>query len=527
MTQRFALSLKTQALIAKLKKQGRKSSRSFNLEDSGYMELSSLNANLALQQHLKRKKKKNLEILVASINAALLKDLAKSLSGFQKKQKAVKDKGLSSRLKNSLYPLLIIGGILAFGCDGFAGITSIVTILPLSAPILFSVGIVFAFISVLAFYAFNLTEIAKNLEINKKEASQLVDYYLKEDEKIKEIRNLINKNFIKHKTKEELENDLYIIDLLFTRYNALEKGREALAKQRDNSKLIVSKYLIASLIGLFFFSSGFFAGQALATAIAGLIIVSTAPIFWPIFAASFAVGLAALGVYWFVERPAIDKLVSRWFGLESDKIEQLCDSEKIERHFSKLENLKINLLLQKDRIKADSKKKADLRAKLSSVQLEINKYERLNTNSKEKSVINFFSKSFHQKSTTKTIFIRNKTRTLLENFKSKSSNLEEINSFSKSDRSEAVRLTSLKNWFGHQTKSEDEMLQIELASLNSALLKDLAIDVQDPLTEKKERKRYLEFSTFIVFFPHNCRLYFFWLRWLLWHYLNHFYVFDT
>ncbi|MBA2709151.1 MAG: hypothetical protein H0U57_00960 [Tatlockia sp.] len=501
MTHRFALSRKTRALITQLKKQWTKFSTTFKSEDADYFELSEFNSKINLKRNLNRKKKEDLEFLIASMNAALLKDLAKSLPGYLKKQKIEEEKSWFARFKNSLYPLLIIAGTFAFACDGFAGITSIVSILPLSAPVLFLVGIVFALISVLAFNAFNLTEIAKNLEINKKEARQLVDYYLKEVKRINEIRKLINKDYIKRKNQEELDNDLQIIELLIARYNALAKGREALTKRSENSKLIVSKYLVASLIGIIFFSAGFFAGEALATAVATLFIASTAPIFWPIFVASFAVGLAALGVYWFVERPSIDKLVGRWFGLDTDKIEQLCDAKTIEEHSSKLETLKINLLLQKEKLTADSKKIIEIKAKLASVQMKINDRKFQGANFKEESTLCFFSPALQSAfASKKTLNIRNKTKILLENLKSRNSQTEKIIKLYKSNNPEQIKLKKLIEWFGQQIKPDDDTEQLEIASLNSALLKELAIAVCEPLAQKKEKKSASHSKNFLYFF---------------------------
>jgi hypothetical protein len=52
------------------------------------------------------------------------------------------------------------------------------------------------------------------------------------------------------------------------------------------------------------------------------------------------VGCAALSIYWFVERPGLNKLVNNWFGLNEEKIEQLCDKEVLAKQEKKLENLK-------------------------------------------------------------------------------------------------------------------------------------------------------------------------------------------
>ncbi|MBA3535186.1 MAG: hypothetical protein H0T84_01025 [Tatlockia sp.] len=490
MTHRIALSPKSQALIIKLKKSKARLgiSKFFKSEEPEHVEFIKLNEWLVENSNLKGRSKKqrdeDSEILRASLNAALLKDLAKSLPGYKKKLKPEKDNSWFGRLKNYLYPSLIIAGTIVFGCDGFAGVTSIVSIFPLSNPILFLVGTVFALISMLAFYAFNLTEIAKNLEINRKEARRLVDNYLKEVEKINNIRRQINNDYIRCKTKEELQRDLEVCELLQARYEALETGREVLVRQEDNQKLTVAKYLIASLIGIIYFSGGFFAGQSLATALAGFFVASAATVFWPVVVASFAVGLAALGVYWFVERPSIDKLVSRWFGLEKDKIDELCDAQKIERHTSKLENLKNNLSLRQSILRTDTRKNAEARIAAKKKNL---------AQSPQDSSFGFFSSSL--------VTIRPKTKNLIEKLKKTSS---QTNKVFKENTAATVKVNKIIKWFNQQmvqsVEGQPDETKLELASLNSALLKDLAISLQDPGTEKRQKKAQFKYRDLMYIF---------------------------
>lgn len=124
--------------------------------------------------------------------------------------------------------------------------------------------------------------------------------------------------------------------------------------------------ITAAVAGIIFFSGGFFAGQTVALAIASLFVASIAATAWPIIVASIAVGLAALSVYWFVERPGIENLISRWKGLDKDKIDQLCEDKYVDRETAKIKSLiagiqnNINLL--------DKEEKAQ--AKIGSLELE-------------------------------------------------------------------------------------------------------------------------------------------------------------
>ena len=110
-------------------------------------------------------------------------------------------------------------------------------------------------------------------------------------------------------------------------YEALDEAREKINQLRENKFLSFAKYMAAAIAGLLFFSGGFFAGQTVALAIGSLFTLSAASLFWPVLVVSLVVGLAAFGVYWFVERPGIENLVSRWYGLEQEKIDAFSDEE--------------------------------------------------------------------------------------------------------------------------------------------------------------------------------------------------------
>ncbi len=58
------------------------------------------------------------------------------------------------------------------------------------------------------------------------------------------------------------------------------------------------------------------------------------PTFWPVLVFSLIIGLAAFGVYWYVERPSIELFVSKKFGLDKEQIETFCEKnleDKIQR----------------------------------------------------------------------------------------------------------------------------------------------------------------------------------------------------
>lgn len=273
--------------------------------------------------------------LLQSLHIALLKDLNNALLS----KKAVKHKSKANWHARLQYLLLAVAGAIYFGCEGFDGITAILSILSLKAAIfVFICGAIFSLLSIGVFYVFDLAEISKNLGVKIKNTPKIVDLYLREIEMIKAIRKTINANFSK-KTEERLGEDLVVLAMLKERYIALDSARHSLKQSLEHPGLEVTKKIMAAITGVIFFSGGFFAGQTVAMAFALLFVASVAPTFWPVLLASVVVGMAALSVYWFVERPRFENLIGRWVGLDKEKINELCDEDAVEKELSKLNAL--------------------------------------------------------------------------------------------------------------------------------------------------------------------------------------------
>lgn len=185
---------------------------------------------------------------------------------------------------------------------------------------IFVAGTVFSVLSILVFYAFDLVEISHNLGVNLKSAPKMVDLYTKELESIKALRIKINSQWHKAKTPEELEEYLKLVEALKARRQEILDDVAKLEKALDRPALKMAKFVTAAITGVIFFSGGFFAGQTVALAIAGLFVSSISATFWPIILVSVAVGFAALAVYWFVERPGIENLIGRMIGLDKEKL---------------------------------------------------------------------------------------------------------------------------------------------------------------------------------------------------------------
>ncbi|MGQ3888328.1 hypothetical protein ACQUW5_04750 [Legionella sp. CNM-1927-20] len=305
-------------------------------------------ATYELLQWLSRKQEVDArqKLLLESFYVAILKDLNKGLSN-TKKSKSNKNTSWTAKAK---FILLAIAGTIFFGCEGFDGVNAILGATSLPAMASFAIGIVFSLLSIAVFYAFDLLEVSKNLGVDFKSAPKLIDNYLKKVQYIKSIRANLRNNIQYKKTCDEIDADLQLIQLLIQLYNELDNERKALTQALERPALKATKVAAAIITGIIFFSGGFFAGQTVALAIAGLFTAGVAATFWPILVASVFVGLMAFAVYWFVERPGVENLISKWFGLDKEKIDELCNPKLVEKDKTKLNQVEAMLLERREEL---------------------------------------------------------------------------------------------------------------------------------------------------------------------------------
>lgn len=329
-----------------------------------------------LAQTSKTKTNHEAFFLISALQSSLLKDFKNSLNPGVKEEEDKRP----SKAAVAKYGLLALAGSVYFFCEGFDSITAFMEIFS-SIPtfVFFITGTVFSVLSMILFYGFDLAQISKNLGIKSSETPQLVDVLLEQFKEIKAIRARINQ--VAGKTREQLAADLELAVLLYQRHLDLKEARDKLNLALNNPYLKAGKYITAGVVGLIFFSGGFFAGQTMALAIAGLFVSSIAVTAWPVVVASIAVGIAALSVYWFVERPGIENLVSRWRGLDKKKIEQLSKSDIVEKESDKLFKLQKELengISHLDNEEADKRKIKELEEKAAQVDTLQKEVSRLN-----------------------------------------------------------------------------------------------------------------------------------------------------
>lgn len=276
---------------------------------------------------LDEKKQRKIEFVLASLHASLLHDLLDSSST---------ETPAVSRWAKIKFFLLAAAGTLFAVCEGFDSITTMLGIFSLPAFATLLAGLVFAAFSVMVFYGFNLVQISKNLGVRLTDTPKLLDVYHTELHDIKALRMKISKMNYQPLSLEELETLKEQVQMLDLRVNALAHSSEQFQLALNSKKIKAAKATFVGLAGILFFGGGFFAGQSVAVFLLGLVVAGASATFWPVTLFSIVVGLAAFSLYWYVERIGLEQLISGWFGLDEEKIQDLCAIENVKDEHSEL-----------------------------------------------------------------------------------------------------------------------------------------------------------------------------------------------
>ncbi|WP_133127590.1 hypothetical protein [Legionella nagasakiensis] len=279
---------------------------------------------------------KKSRFLLESLRASLLKDLSDSFLSDEKKDN--KKEQPAPWYRKAQFGLLAFAGTALAVCEGFDGIASILGLFS-SVPVyvVFAAGLAFSLLSVVVFYGFDLIEVSKNLGVKLRHSPALLDVLLEQIQQIKALRKKIDACYASATSLEDLQAMRDMIAMLEQRYQDLDDARASYKQSLHNPYLRALKISMAAATGVLFFGGGFFAGQSLAMlAVSTFFATSVAATFWPVIAVSVAIGLAAFSIYWFVERPGLENLVGRWFGLDKEKIDVLADEEEVKKQQNKL-----------------------------------------------------------------------------------------------------------------------------------------------------------------------------------------------
>ncbi|EEZ96403.1 putative lipoprotein [Legionella longbeachae D-4968] len=234
---------------------------------------------------------------------------------------------------------LTSAGILVTACQGFDGVVTMLSVFAMSPSILLGIGFAFILLSVIVFFGVDLVKVSNALGVKLSEY-KLLDAYLLQLQRIKAIRKKINDYTLVAMSQEDLQQLELVLSMLHKRLKFLAVASKQFEEALNNKNVQMIKTVISGVSALFFFGGGFFAGQSVALFISSLVLDSALPTFWPVIVFSALVGLAALSIYWYVERPELEKLVTNWFGLNEEKVQQLCDKSSVDKEANKLTSVK-------------------------------------------------------------------------------------------------------------------------------------------------------------------------------------------
>jgi len=323
---------------------------------------------LQILKGLDTEKKPN-RFLLESLRASLLKDLRNSFLKEKENESDLKEKENESEnlpkntsfFKKLKFWILLIGGTILALCEGYDGIVAFLPLLGMPVWISQIVLVVFSLLAVIAFYAFELGQISGEIGVKLPEARRLLDVLV---DQAKEI-NLIRKQ-IKNKCEKENEKEFLseMLDTLIDNQTKLNQLKKEFNDGLNKPYLHAAKIVATVLTGVIYFSGGFFASQIPVLSFLALLGITLAVTAWPVVIASILIGLAAVGVYWYVQRPAVDAFVCNIFGLDKDKINSLenCKTNVISKKEStgldRLNEVKkeINLIEEKKEIHAQTPK---------------------------------------------------------------------------------------------------------------------------------------------------------------------------
>lgn len=280
---------------------------------------------LAVLNNLKTKDQPKL-FLLESLKASLLRDLRCSLTDTEKKQKQIIPPSKTSIFSRAMFWFLTIGGTFLAICEGYDGIVSLLPLVTIPMWVGQLALSVFAALSVVAFYAFDLGQVSENLGVTLPEVRRMLDVLFDQSQEINLIRKKIKKS---NSSLEELNYCSSVLDMLSKCQIELNARQKEFTSRFDNRYLFAAKIVAAVVTGLMYFSGGFFISQIPSVAFFALVGITLTATAWPVIVVSTAIGLAAFGVYWYVQRPGVDSFVANLFGLDKKKIEAL-DNRKID-----------------------------------------------------------------------------------------------------------------------------------------------------------------------------------------------------
>jgi len=266
----------------------------------------------------------------------LLCEIARRL-GVEQTKSLIKQKSWSSKVG---LLLVVIAGTIVSICNGFDGsITILVLFTGIPFWPVFIIGLILSLVLVVLFFGIDLIQLSQYFNVELHHSRQLLDIFVDQAElisrllkKIEQYTTQLSEDLLNNRpeqtndlplTGDELNN---LLVALTSSQHDLSVVRQMYTDEMQAAYVRAMHVIVASIAGILAFNCGFFAGQSFAIVVlSAFVTTSISAMNWPVLLISIGVGLAALSVYWCAGRADVEDLVSRWLGLDRERIEQLPD----------------------------------------------------------------------------------------------------------------------------------------------------------------------------------------------------------
>lgn len=204
----------------------------------------------------KSKNSQKIEIILVSLQTALLRDLSLSMQGEYEKVER-KGNNDSSRMSKIKFLFLTSAGILVTACQGFDGVVTMLSVFAMSPSILLGIGFAFILLSVIVFFGVDLVKVSNALGVKLSEY-KLLDAYLLQLQRIKVIRKKINDYTLVAMSQEDLQQLELVLSMLHKRLKFLAVASKQFEEALNNKNVQMIKTVISGVSALFFFWRWFF-----------------------------------------------------------------------------------------------------------------------------------------------------------------------------------------------------------------------------------------------------------------------------
>lgn len=234
--------------------------------------------------------------------------------------------------------LLLITGTVLSGSDAASNILGLIGSSGMAVAKIFGITIVYSLLSVILFYAFSLYEVSSQMGVSFLDGRNIVDVYLNELNNVAKLIEALEQERLQQRRMQG-ENEA-LFDILMQRLNALKSAKQKLDDVFDAKRIKILRGILTVIDALAYGVTGFFSGVFTASSIAGIFMTTVPTLFLPAILTGVLVGLCALYVYFYMQKPSTERFVELRLGLDPEKLHSF--EEKSEDLGKRLDHLKSN-----------------------------------------------------------------------------------------------------------------------------------------------------------------------------------------